>query len=351
MSSGATNPAERSGRDRANRDDQGDSWRPSALIEVLRRRATLLSAVREFFAQRQVTEVETPVLCESGAVEAHLDPVPVEVDLGRGCSDFYLVTSPELGMKRLLAAGSGPIYQITRAFRVGERGRLHNPEFSMLEWYRPGFNLNDLMNEVESLVREVFRTAGRDLGAAPFERLSYREAFERHLGIDPLVASVERFQSVAVERDLDVPTSLRGATNRDAWLNFLLAVAVEGKLGGERPTLLHHYPASQAALARVNSDDPRVAERFELYVDGVELSNGYHELADAEEQRRRFEESNEERVAQGRERLPLSERFFSALRSGLPDCAGVAVGLDRLFLVAIGGDSIDDVMTFPIERA
>lgn len=358
-----------------------EDYQPSASLENLRARATLIAGVRTFFDERGVLEVETPLLCPAGVVDAHLDPFVVGGDSGdsgfrevtaEGEDDAgrsYLMTSPELCMKRLLAAGSGPIYQLTRAFRRGERGRLHNPEFTILEWYRPGRGLQDLMDEVEALVREVFRVArgGRaragesSLWDAPFERVTYQRAFERTLDIDPLEVTVESLRALARERGVAAPPGMdarslerAGPTaatrQKDDWLNLLLPTCVEGSLGREVPAFLYNYPASQAALARLVPGDARVAERFELYIDGIELANGYHELTDAAEQRRRFEAANEERRARGKEPLPLDAAFLRALESGLPDCSGVAVGLDRLLLLALGGSSLEEVMAFPASR-
>jgi lysyl-tRNA synthetase class 2 len=274
-------------------------------------------------------------------------------------------------MKRLLAAGFGPIFQITRAFRDGERGRLHNPEFAILEWYRPGWDHHALMDEVEDLVRAVLSGVGvpPELAAevaGRFERLTYREAFLRAAGTDPFAASERELEAAARERaglagpphgDQTVAVPAPGhpeRMDRDSLLNVLLAALVERTLGFGRPTFLLDYPPSQAALARVRQrgpGDPPVAERFELHVRGVELANGYHELTDPEEQERRFRAASEARRAAGKVELPLDERFLEALRSGLPACAGVALGLDRLVMLAVGAQRIDDVIAFPSERA
>ena len=340
---------------------------PTAPLENLRARATLLAGVRRFFDERGVLEVETPLLCRAGVVDVHLDPFPVNVGAGDGEAESrrYLMTSPELSMKRLLAAGSGPIYQLTRAFRGGERGRLHNPEFTILEWYRPGFDLDALMDEVEALVRDVFKIVGgegvgtRTKGLAgwrePFERITYQAAFAQALEIDPLDATVDQLEATARDRGVATPPAMRetgmSRAAKDDWLHLLLATCVEGSLGRQGPAFLYNYPASQAALARLAPDDARVALRFELYLDGIELANGYHELTDGVEQRRRFEAANLERVARGKERLPVDAAFLRALEGGLPDCSGVALGLDRLLLLALGGTRLDEVMAFPISRA
>jgi lysyl-tRNA synthetase class 2 len=256
---------------------------------------------------------------------------------------LYLVTSPEHSMKRLLAAGSGPIYQITRAFRDGERGRLHNPEFTLLEWYRPGFDHLQLMEEVGGLMSSILP------GWKHWESVTYQGAFQRALGIDPHRASVSELARAAEKEGIAAPPAL--GEDRDGWLDFFLVTRIEKTLGFDKPVFLIDYPPSQAALAKVRSGDPPVAERFELYVRGTELANGYHELLDPKEQERRFLEANEKRKARGKAPLPLDRRFLRALELGLPSCAGVAVGLDRVVMLALGAETIDDVVAFPIERA
>ena len=361
MSSAPTSRLERDGEDLPPRAPPGSVHLPSAPLENLRSRAKLLACMRGFFAARAVLEVETPLLCGAGVVDAHLDPLVVNE--ARGSSESsggrrYLMTSPELCMKRLLVAGSGPIYQLTRAFRQDESGRLHNPEFTILEWYRPGYDVRAMMDEVEALVRAVCGEVGRAEWPEPFDRTTYRAAFEKVLGIDPLAVPLDRLRSIAGERGLVLPPrALRrdgpprpDEEERDDWLNLLMATCVGDSLGREGPLFLYDYPASQAALARLNPADARVAERFELYLSGIELANGYHELTDAAEQRRRFEAANELRAAMGKERLPLDGRFLQALEVGLPDCSGVAVGVDRLVLLALGGTSLDEVLAFPVGR-
>ena len=318
----------------------------------LQERAALFAGVRAFFNARGVVEVDTPIVCAAGAVDEHLEPIPTAWVLTEEESARYLVTSPELSMKRLLAAGSGPIFQLTRAFRRGERGRLHNPEFTILEWYRPEFDHHALMSELEALVQAVLPStspAGADI-QEPFERLAYAEAFERELGLDPHAAPIERLEEAARDLGLEVPGGMRDGPRED-WLDLLLVSCVEPCLGVERPTFVYDYPAAQAALARIRDGSPPVAERFELYIDGIELANGYHELTDPEEQRRRFIVANQRRRGRRRRPLPLDERFFAALADGLPKAAGVAVGLDRVLMLRVGARSIDEVLTFPIERA
>ncbi len=329
-------------------------FRPTASLENLRVRAGILAKVRAFFAERGVLEIETPQMCRAGAVDPHLDPILAQYHpSGSEASlERWLVTSPEHSMKRLLAAGSGPIYQISRAFRDGERGRLHNPEFTILEWYRPLWDHHRLMDEVEALVGTILRGAagGPRVSEDRFDRVSYREAFLDVLGINPHVVSAADLSRIAGLEGVPPPPGFE-VEDRDAWLNLLLVSRVEGSLGVDRPAFLLDYPPSQAALARVRPDNPPVAERFELYVRGVELANGYHELCDPKEQELRFHEANAKRRAMGKQELPMDRRFLAALEAGMPSCAGVAVGLDRVVMLAVGSSTIDDVIAFPIELA
>ena len=325
------------------RKDPSTDWRPSATFETLRQRADVLSKIRRFFAERGVLEVETPALSAATATDLHLHSLTCRLN-APGLEDraFYLQTSPEFAMKRLLAAGSGPIFQLARAFRDGEVGRWHNPEFTMLEWYRPGFDHHDLMDEMDALLADL-------MGTAPAERLTYAEAFVRHLGIDPHRASVEALRTAAFQQGIEVVGDDAG--DRDPWLHLLLASAIEPHLGRGRPTFLLDFPISQAALARVRPGDPPVAERFEVYLEGVELANGFHELTDAAEQRRRFEEDLEKRRRARLPEVPLDQRFLAALEAGLPDCAGVALGVDRLLMRMVGVEDLREVLAFPALRA
>ncbi len=319
------------------------SWQPSASLSALRLRARLLAQVRRFFAERGVLEVETPVLAAAPVTDPHLASLATELHGpgSPGGRTLYLQTSPEYAMKRLLAAGSGPIFQISRVFRDDEVGRHHNPEFTLLEWYRPGFDHHALMDEVDGLLSAL-------LGTAPAERLTYAEAFLRHAGVDPHRADGATLQAAAGE--LGEGCGL-ATDEREGWLSLLLSLKVQPQLGRGRPTFLHDFPASQAALARVRPGDPPVAERFEVFIDGVELANGYHELTDAAEQRRRFQADLATRAAMGLPAVPLDHRLLEALAAGMPPCAGVALGFDRLAMVAAGADHIDQVLAFPVDRA
>jgi lysyl-tRNA synthetase class 2 len=298
---------------------------PTASLQMLRRRAELLKQVRRFFDERDFLEVETPLLSHDTVVDRHLDPLPVTLFADPRRPEqgprLWLQTSPEFAMKRLLAAGATAIYQITKAFRGGEAGRLHNPEFTIIEWYRTGDDDAAGMQLLSDLAAAV-------LGRGDAERLTYRDAFLRHAGIDPLPDSLDD-----LERDL------------------LLTQQVEPHLGRDRPTILHDYPASQSALARIRAGTPHVAERFELYVDGIELANGYHELLDPAILRTRNHINNDLRAADGKYTLPENSRLLDAMDHGLPACSGCALGFDRLVMVATGGQSIQEVMAFPIDAA
>ena len=314
-------------------------WQSSAELRVLRARAGLNERIRRFFVRRNVLEVETPLLCSSGVTDPSLEPLVV-----KGGDSLahprYLQTSPEYAMKRLLASGSGAIFQIARAFRDGEAGSRHNPEFSLLEWYRPGFDHHQLMAEVAELVQEC-------LGDRPVVKHRYRQLFLDYLEVDPFTASTEDLEQRA-RRELDAG-SLSGG--RDLWLDLLMSHVLEPRLNGPELYFVYDYPASQAALARtVMSEGVLVGQRFELYVDGIELANGYFELLDATELRQRFAADNARRRELDRPERPVDEYLLAAMESGLPSCAGVALGLDRLLMLASGCSDIRQVLAFDWQR-
>jgi lysyl-tRNA synthetase class 2 len=293
--------------------------------------------------------VETPALSAAAVTDPHLASFAVRYS-GPGPrhgQPLYLHTSPEFPMKRLLAAGSGCIYQIARVFRDGEAGHRHNPEFTLLEWYRVGFDHHQLMDEVAELVTELL--AGR-LALAEPERFSYRELFQHHLNLDPHRASTAELAACAEKHSVPIPPEMP-ADDADPWLDLLLTHWIEPRLESGRLTFVYDYPATQAALARLRPGDPPVGERFELYVGGVELANGFHELGDAAEQRRRFELGNAARQARELPLMPVDENLLAALAAGLPACAGVALGFDRLVMLAAGKASLAEVMAFPVGRA
>lgn len=317
----------------------GPEFGPTASWDRLRRRAELLRRVRGFFDGRGFLEVQTPILSADTVVDRHLDPFGLE-EAGR---TWWLQTSPEFAMKRLLAAGSGSIYQVTPVFRRDELGPLHNPEFTMVEWYQVGAAQAEGIQLLSDLAQAT-------LGCGPAERLTYGEAFARHVGLDPHTATPGALIDAAARLGVEAPQSFR-ADDRDAWLDLLLAERVQARLGVAGPTILYEYPASQAALARIRPGPPAVAERFELYVSGVELANGFHELTDPAELRRRNAEANRQRQADGKPPLPSESRLLAAMEAGLPDATGCALGFDRLLMVAAGADSIQEVMAFPMDRA
>ncbi len=313
------------------------SWRPAAQLPQVQARARLLHTLRRFFEDRDVLEVQTPVLGQYGVSEPAIDCVAAGWEGYSG----YLQSSPEYHMKRLLAAGSGPIFQVSPVFRAGEQGRYHNPEFSMLEWYRPGFTLDQLKAEVADLVMLV-------LNCPPPQTHSYRSLFQQLLSLDPWRDSSERLCEAAASVSGLSPTEL----DRDEALDVLMSHCIEPHLKERGPVFITDYPPSQAALARtVEKDGVTVARRFELYVEGVELCNGYHELTDAREQAERFRLDNVERERKGRPAMAPDERLLAALADGVPECCGVALGLDRLLMLATGASHIEQVLAFPVARA
>jgi lysyl-tRNA synthetase class 2 len=331
---------------------------PTAALRTLEVRARALAATRRFLDTRGYFEVDVPLVSADRVIDPHLAPFGVlDVDAAAtadspavtGPITRHLQTSVEFGMKRLLAAGARAIYQLSHVFRAGERGPRHNPEFTMLEWYRVGDTHLEQMAETEALVAELFALCGQSL-SVPFGRLTYQQAFERSLGIDPLRASVAELAQVAAERGVPAPESL-DRHDRDGWLNLLLALCVEPTLGVTRPEFVCDYPASQAALARLRPGEPPVAERFELYRHGVELCNGYHELTSPTELRGRIEAESARRGREGLPPLPVHNRLLDSLEHGLPSCAGTALGFDRVLMLAIGASRIDEVIPFPWERA
>lgn len=323
-------------------------WQPTASRDSLERRARLLERTRSFFAQRHVLEVDTPVVSKHAVTDVHIHSA--EVRFPGVAAPFYLHTSPEYAMKRLLAAGSGDIFQICHVVRGMERGRLHNAEFTLVEWYRLGFTLEALMKEVGELVAELLScadgTSARD--ARGIEYLSYRDAFLRELSIDPFDADLATLRRSAHEAGFE---SSSDCNDRDELLDVLMATRVGPALGRGSLCFIHRYPASQAALAQIDPTDSRCALRFEVYCEGVELANGFKELAAAADQRARFESDCAIRAARGLPAIAIDERLLAALTHGLPDCAGVALGFDRVAMLAMRAQTIDAVLPFPIERA
>jgi elongation factor P--(R)-beta-lysine ligase len=317
---------------------RGNNWRPTASPEALAGRARLLDELRAWMRERGILEVEAPLLSRAGSPELHLDSLLVPGAFPDGATG-WLGTSPEFHLKRLLATGSGPVYSVARVFRGGEAGRLHNPEFTLAEWYRLGADYAGLMGDIESLLGRLLPQA---LLRHPPERMTYREAFLRHAGIDPFTARID---------ELRQHCGAGAETDRDVLLDRIAGFEVYPRLGEARISLVHDFPASQASLARVRRGEPDVAERVEAIVSGVELVNGFVELSDAAEQRRRFEADLRTRRDQGRDGPALDERFLAALEAGLPACAGAAMGFDRVAMLALGLSSLAEVQAFPQDRA
>jgi lysyl-tRNA synthetase class 2 len=324
----------------------GEDWRPTAPRRALQERARMLGQVRAFFAARGVMEVETPVLCGAGVTDPNLQNLTTTCRLPGDAHPrkLFLQTSPEYAMKRLLAAGSGPIYQICKAFRADELGRHHNPEFTIVEWYRPGFDDGAMVRECADLVATV---TGAEAGEV--KTMTYRRAFERFAGVDPLTASTTGIIERAA--DLGLAPGDPGGMSREGWLDLLLGHVVAPRLGHDGPLFLTEFPAAQAALARLIPGRPQVSARFELFIAGIEIANGFHELADPAEQRRRFEADRGARRERGLEDAPIDERLLAALAAGLPDSSGIALGLDRLLMVATGATALHEVIAFPTDVA
>ncbi|MGK2960405.1 MAG: elongation factor P--(R)-beta-lysine ligase [Candidatus Malihini olakiniferum] len=316
-------------------------WQPTATIKNLLKRAAIVSKIRRFFSDLGVLEVETPAISQATVTDVHMTPFQTRF-VGPGASKgmtLYLMTSPEYHMKRLLAAGSGPIFQLCRSFRNEESGRYHNPEFTMLEWYRPHYDMYRLMDEVDDLLQQV-------LECESVERLSYQQAFQRYLDVDPLLAEKAQLREVADKLSMGDLASRE--EDRDMLLQMLFTFGVEPHIGYDKPAFVYHFPASQASLAEISSEDHRVAERFEAYFKGIEIANGFRELTDSNEQRQRFEQDNRKRAASGLSQQPIDEYLLAALKQGIPACSGVALGVDRLIMLALKAETISEVMTFTI---
>lgn len=313
-------------------------WQPTASLDALKTRAMLIRRIREFFHARDVLEVETPNLCHTSVTDPYIESISALVRPGQTA---YLQTSPEYAMKRLLAAGAGSIYQITKAYRQEELGRYHNPEFTMLEWYRLGFDHHQLMDEMDALLQHV-------TGCNPAMRVTYQALFESTLGFNPHTVSLPELKTLALKHGVNFHGELN---DRDGWLQLLLTHCIEPLLGQGAPTFIYDFPASQASLARLQKTNPPVASRFEVYWKGIELANGFHELQSASEQAARFEVNNQQREHLGLKPLPIDQHLLAALEHGLPDCAGVALGIDRLIMLALNKTRLSEVMAFDFERA
>ena len=321
-----------------------DNWRPSASIETLKQRASTMRQIRQFFAELDVLEVDTPALSHATVTDQHLHSFSTQFNhpfATQACT-LYLQTSPEFAMKRLLCAGSGAIYQICKSFRNEETGRFHNPEFTMLEWYRPDFDHLQLMSEIDELMQLV-------LNCEPAHRVTYQDIFKQHLGCCPLTATLDELKTLA--KHYGYAELAASVNDKDTLLMLLFSQHVEPKIGQDSPCFVMDFPASQAALAKISPTNPLVAERFELYFRGMELANGFHELTDGPEQLKRFEQDNAKRLNMGLDIMPIDENFIAAIQAGLPACAGVALGIDRLLMLALNCTKIDQVIAFENSRA
>lgn len=308
-------------------------WQPSATIQSLKDRAEILHKIRAFFYARNIIEVETPLLCSTGVTDPYLDCMKVDFNHRTG----YLQTSPEYAMKRSLAAGIGDCYQICKAFRCDEIGRNHNPEFTILEWYRLNFNHHQLMDDMDELLQLILK-------CPPAKRISYQQLFLEYLNIDPHLASINELKNISPElcKILNAETD-----TKDDVLMLLLSESIEPKIGFDRPCFIYDFPASQAALSKIKNN---IGERFEVYVNGIELANGFHELQNAEEQRKRFIHDNEKRKQLNKSVMPIDENLLNALEYGLPACAGVALGVDRLIMLALQKEKLQEVLSFNISN-
>ena len=312
-------------------------------IEIIKGRARIVSDIRHFFSQRHVLEVDTPILSRAAPTAPYLESFKTEfIPMGSiDKASYYLQTSPEFAMKVLLAGGSGSIYQIAKVFRNGERGRLHSPEFTMLEWYRPELNLEELREEVAALLQTI-------TSYSESVRFSYKEVFSQYLNINVLVCSKDELQKLAIKKLPDFSGDFY--LDRDGWLELLMSQVIEPELASlKKPVFIYNFPASQAQLAKVklDNDSEQVAARFELYAGGLEVANGYDELLDAKELRKRFEYDNQQRLKLGKAEMPIDEKLLAAMGLGLPPCTGVALGLDRLLMLAMNKESIDCVQNLP----
>jgi lysyl-tRNA synthetase class 2 len=323
------------------------NWQPTADINTLKQRAQYLAGLRHFFAERDVLEVETPILSNAAVTAPYMDSFSTDyIPLASTLKQVhYLHTSPEFAMKRLLAANSGAIYQIARVFRNGEQGRLHSPEFTMLEWYRPGLSLKELMDEVNCLVQQVFNLK-------QVSRLSYRGIFEFYLKINVLTCDFEQIKQCLFERIPSFATDLD--LSRDTCLELLMSHVIEPRLAAMNlPVFIYDFPASQAQLAKVKKDEAgnEVADRFELYIAGIEIANGYNELLDSDVLHQRFRDDNKQRLNQAKPEMPIDNNLLAAMKAGMPECSGVALGFDRILMLALNKTDIQSVQSFSLNLA
>jgi elongation factor P--(R)-beta-lysine ligase len=313
-----------------------NNWQPTAKNAALHARAEFYQKIRGFFAARNVLEVETPLMAACGVTDPYIQAFPVK--------DKYLQTSPEYAMKRMLAADCGSIYQICKAFRMEEAGNFHNPEFTMIEWYRLGFDHLQLMQETDELLQLL-------LDCPPANRITYHDLCMQKLGINPLTADLLTLQQCATQHGINLTATAAQDLTITDWLQLIMSHVIEPQLTGSSPWFVYDFPAAQAALAKVIPGEFPVAARFEVYMEGLELGNGYYELQDPQEQSKRFAADNQKRAQEGIATMQPDERLVAALEVGLPDCAGIAMGIDRMLMLKLKTKNIADVISFTINNA
>lgn len=320
-------------------------WQPTAQIETLKQRARILQNVRAFFAKRNVLEVQVPSITTASITEVHIDSIPIKLLSGNA----FLHTSPEYPMKRLLAAGMGDSYYLGSVFRQGESGGEHNPEFTMLEWYRLDFELEYLITEVIDLAKEIIPNVSN------FQSFSYAELVNKYTGIDIFNTNCDELQRIITDNEIDYPQDLENDV--DLFLDLLMSTVIFPKLQSKNPkekqiTVLKDYPKSQAALAKLRLDEQgrEVAARFEIFIDSLEIANGYQEIQDADALEARFKQDNLRRLNLNKPEMPIDKYLLEAMRDGLPNCSGVALGFDRLVMLALEKNTIQEVIAFPIDR-
>ncbi|MEY4767687.1 MAG: hypothetical protein RL637_326 [Pseudomonadota bacterium] len=323
------------------------AWQPTASLAQLRLRAQMLATIRQFFAARGVLEVETPLLAHTTTTEPGLTFFATEFIFSHQPESLFLQTSPEFAMKRLLAAGSGSIYQICKAFRNSESGRFHNPEFTMLEWYRIGFDLTKLIEEVCELLQLLLATTDY---VKTIEMVDYVSLFQQITALDPLNFCLTEYRKYARDHDLSEAIELC-EEDQLQWLDFIFSHQIQPHLGQQHICIVRDYPAIFPSLARLKPTNPLLTERFEIFIQGLELGNGFFELTDAKQQRRRFEQDLQQRQQKQLPTVKIDEYLLAALTVGLPECSGIAIGLDRLLMVLSNCSHIDEILSFPLQRA
>ena len=321
-------------------------WRPSCSLELLRKRAALLQNIRCFFTERGVLEVETPLMCSAIGTDPHLDFFTTTYQCKPKQLTLFLQTSPEFAMKRLLSSGCGSIFQICKAFRNGEAGRYHNPEFTLLEWYRVGYNLSQLMDEIADLLIPLFAETRK---LQYVQRITYQAVFQQHTGLDPLLFSYEKYSNYAHKNGL-IDAKALCEDDHSRWLDFIFSYQVQPHLGQNTLWLVFEYPACLPSLARMNAHNALVTDRVEVFLDGVELGNGYYELTDSKEQEQRFDREIAIRDEAMLPQASKDKRLLAALESGLPECSGIAIGLDRILMLLTESSGIDDVLAFSLSK-